>query len=191
MQKRKNKKKLSLIPHSAPVATSYKAPLSVVIEKEYKALIATISQVPEALHTTKLVEGTGGQVSVKDIVAYQIGWGQFLIDWYTTGLTGQIPQMPGGGFTAWDYTGLAHHFYAAYGQHTLAEQLTMFHAIVQKILAIVEREYEQDNLHKLDVWAWCTLTSGKQWPLSKWITINTSAPYKRATGLVKKILKTV
>ncbi len=49
------------------------------------------------------------------------------------------------------------------------EQLKEFNRVVVEILEIVEREYKSENLDKEGVWKWCTLVSGKQWPLSKWI----------------------
>lgn len=42
------------------------------------------------------------------------------------------------------------------------------------------------QLDQRGIWAWCTLASGKQWPLSKWIRVKTASPYKRAVQLIKK-----
>ena len=129
-------------------------------------------------------------MSVADLVAYQIGWDKLLIDWYEAGLEGKMPLMPGEGFARWDYVGLAKHFYAKYAYDSGPEQLKKLHNVVLLIIEIVEKEYKSGNLDKMGVWLWCTLRSGKQWPLSKWIMVNTVAPYKRAVSLVKKFLKT-
>ena len=94
--------------------------------------------------------------------------------------------MPGEGFTTWDYKGLAQHFYRAYAYNNQIEQLHAFNDLIQQILTLVETEYETGNLDKIGIWPWCTLASGKQWPLSKWIVVNTSSPYKRAAGVLKK-----
>lgn len=56
------------------------------------------------------------------------------------------------------------------------------------ILDIVETENQTDNLDRTGVWPWCNLPSGKQWPLNKWIRVNTASLYKRAFSLVKKNL---
>ena len=56
--------------------------------------------------------------------------------------------------------------------------------IVIEIVQIVEQESVSGNLDKLGVWKWCNLKSGKQWPLRKWIRVNTIAPYKRAYKLL-------
>lgn len=167
----------------------YKAPLSVSIAKEYNKLIQIISMIPLELQVPKAIDFTGGKVSISDALAYQIGWGNLLIGWYTAGIQNQIPQMPGEGFSTWDYVGLAQHFYTAYGSKDLAEQLQIFKEVVQRILEIVEKEYQTGNLDKTRIWQWCTLPSGKEWPLSKWVTVNTVAPYKRASAATRAFLK--
>ncbi len=173
------------------IGNHYKAPLSKTIEKEYNGLLKTLLLVPANQRATKAMDGTGGKVSITDIIAYQIGWGTLLIGWYETGLKNKMPEMPGDGFSTWDYTRLAQHFPQKYHYNTFEEQLKKFHAIVAQILEIVEQEYQSGNLDRVGVWSWCTLPSGKQWPLSKWITVNSAAPYKRATRLIKTFLKTV
>lgn len=164
----------------------YQAPLSRKICIEYNKLLLLISQTAPEFYYQKTIDGTGGKVSIADIVAYQIGWGKLLINWYDSGLQYKKLVMPGEGFETWDYIGLAKHFYAKYQFDNLDEQYQEFYIVVQAILGIVEAECASGNLDKLSVWPWCTLQSGKQWPLSKWITVNTAAPYKRAYGLIKQ-----
>jgi hypothetical protein len=165
------------------INSTFQAPLSKSIQKEYNKLTQTISQIPQHNYASKEIQGTGGKVSVADIVAYQIGWGTLLFDWYQAGINSKNPQMPGDGFDSWDYSGLAQHFYKKY--HALPkEQQKMFHLLVVNILSITELEFKNNNLDTLGVWDWCTLKSGKQWPLSKWIQVNTVT----AALLIKKLL---
>lgn len=121
-----------------------------------------------------------------DLIAYQIGWGKCLIRWYEAGIQGEMPKMPGEGFLTWDYTGLAQHFYQTYQFDNAEEQMRIFHQTVLRILEIVETEHQTGNLDQMGVWPWCTLPSGKKWPLSKWIRVNTASPYKQAARLIKK-----
>lgn len=58
--------------------------------------------------------------------------------------------------------------------------------MVKRIIKITEKEHSNNNLDKKNVWKWTKLKSGKNWPLSKWIRINTSSPYKRARALIRK-----
>lgn len=169
----------------------YHAPLSQSIHKEYNKLIDIISLIPQKQRTLKKTDSTGGLVSVVDIIAYQIGWGTLLIEWYETGLKNKMPDMPGEGFSSWDYTGLARHFYEKYHYDGGEKQNKQFYGVVKRILEIAEAEYLTSNLEKTGIWTWCTLQSGKPWPLSKWITVNTVAPYKRASSSLRKFLKTI
>ena len=166
--------------------TILRAPLSQEIQREYDKLINLIASIPVSSRILKQIDGTGGQVSITDLIAYQIGWGKCLIGWYESGIKGEAPIMPGEGFTTWDYTAIAQHFYQKYHYYNPDEQSQVFHQIVLELLDIVEKEYQLGNLDRIGVFSWCTLKSGKQWPLSKWIKINTSSPYKRAYQLIKK-----
>ena len=40
------------------------------------------------------------------------------------------------------------------------------------LTVIAPPEQQTRNLDQKSIWPWCTLTSGKKWPLSKWIRIN-------------------
>jgi len=135
------------------------------------------------------LKGTGGPCSVADLLAYQIGWGKLLISWYQAGVAGQSIVMPGDGFTTWDYEGLARHFYKNYSYENAAAALKEFTDVVGQISVFVEHEHVTGNLYDVGVWEWCTLRSGKQWPLEKWVRVNTIAPYKRATAMIRKAMK--
>ena len=161
-------------------------PLSQDIQKAYDQLIKTVSSVPAAKRSTKMIEGTGGRISISHLIAYQIGWGRCLIRWYETGIKGEQPEMPGDGFSKWDYVAIAKHFYQKYGYDASNQQMKVFHETVSQILEITQKEQQTGNLDQEGIWPWCTLSSGKKWPLSKWIRINTISPYKRANQLIKK-----
>ena len=163
-----------------------KASLSQEIQREYEKLINLVSLIPVSSRILKQIEGTGGKVSITNLIAYQIGWGKCLIEWYESGIKGEYPIMPGEGFSTWDYNAIARHFYQKYHYHDPNEQNQVFHQVVLQLLDIVEKEHQTGNLDRIGIWSWCTLKSGKQWPLSKWIKINTSSPYKRARQLIKK-----
>ncbi len=165
--------------------TALKAPLSQEICHAYMQLMKYITPLHPASRTLKEIEGTGGKISVNDLIAYQIGWGKCVIRWYETGIQGQIPTMPGEGFSKWDYVAIAQHFYQKYHYPNPLEQNQIFDQTVRQLLYIVEKEHQTGCLDQIGIWPWCTLQSGKQWPLSKWIKINSSSAYKRATSLVK------
>lgn len=164
----------------------YKSELAKTIYQAQQKLFNAFTKIPLENRQRKTIDFTGGKASVSDIIAYQIGWGKLLISWYEAGIRSETPEMPGEGFTTWNYTGLAHHFYKKYAYASAKEQEQVFRDVVNRIIKICETEYKTGNLDMVGVWAWCRLSSGKEWPLSKWVTVNTVAPYKRAAALLKK-----
>jgi hypothetical protein len=168
---------------------SLKAVLSQEILREYFRLMEVVTPSPVAARIQKRVAGSGENVSISDLIAYQIGWGKCLIRWYEVGIRQEASQMPGEGFSNWDYKSIAHHFYQKYQYDSFQEQENVFHQVVTRILEIVEEEFKKGRLDKLGVWSWCTLRCGKKWPLSKWVKANTSSPYKRATLMIKRSYK--
>lgn len=158
------------------IEESFHAPLSIEIQTEYNKLVETI-------------EAAEGKVSVSDLIAYQIGWGKRLLDWYKTGIQGKLPEMPGEGFSSWDYTAISKHFYQKYQYDRARKQRLEFYKVVTQILEIVETEHQTGNLDQIGIWPWCRLKSGKEWPFSKWVRVNTVAPYKRARSLLRKSIR--
>lgn len=153
------------------------------IENESDRLVKIIMSIPPSDRALKVMEGTGGKVSAFDLLAYQIGWGKNLIRWYEEGVLGQEPEMPGNGFSTWNYVAIAKDFYTKVAKEN---NIKAFRQVVARIIEIVETEEPSGQLDQIGVWDWCTLASGKKWPLRKWIQVNTVAPYKRAIQLIKK-----
>lgn len=158
-------------------------PLSQEIEAAYTHLINAIG---DHDRSKKVIDWNAKKISLAELIAYQIGWGSCLIRWYEAGIHGKTPDMPGEGFKKWDYRAIAAHFFEKYGYDGGAEQAHHFEEVVRKIANIAKEEEMNGNLTREGVWPWCTLSSGKKWPLEKWIRVNTVSPYKRATGLIKK-----
>lgn len=162
--------------------------LSEEIKSTYLKLDGLLEHVPINLVNEKKIVFAKSLVSIADLIAYQIGWGKLLLQWYQSGIKNQTIQMPGEGFNKWDYKGLAKHFFQIHHYKNFSAQRQVFQQIVQEITAFVEYESQTGSLDKVGVWSWCTLPSGKKWPLSKWVTVNTKSPYKRAKLLIEKSL---
>lgn len=88
--------------------------------------------------------GTGGKVSITDHIAYQIGWGKCLIGWYESGIKGEVPIMPGEGFSIWDYTAIARHFYKKYQYHHRDEQNQVFHEVFYNCSILLKKNIKQE-----------------------------------------------
>lgn len=160
--------------------------LDLEIQRESNRLVDLVSAIPLPHRILKNIDGTGGKISVTDLLAYQIGWGRSLIRWYEAGIQNDVPQMPGDGFLTWNYVAIAQHFYQKYRYDAAEKQLLEFHQVISRILDIVRDEMQSGNLERIGVWSWCTLSSGKEWPLSKWVRVNTVSPYRRASQLLRR-----
>lgn len=165
----------------------YLAPLSQGIAADFAKLRSKLP--PKELRLKRGIESSTGLICIADLIAYQIGWGTFLIRWYEEGIQGLKPHMPGDGFLSWDYNAIAESFYKRYGYDGGDEQMAKLSEITERVLEIVEIEYQNGNLDKKGAWDWCTLSSGTKWPLSKWISVNVHAPCKRTMTLMQKFLK--
>src|SRR5262245_19701209 len=119
------------------------------IQWKYDRLVKMISNIDPSNRTTKMIDGTGGKISVADLIAYQIGWGNCLVRWYETGVKGEVPEMPGDGFSSWNYTAIAKHFYEKYCYDSSDQQMKMFHQTYSRILRITEIEYKTGNLDQI------------------------------------------
>lgn len=123
---------------------------------------------------------------IAERIAYQIGWGRLLLCWYHAGVQGKTPQMPGDGFNTWNYKAIADHFHQTCLYDQGRQQKEIFCKMISDIVSFVEQEHLQGNLDRCGVWSWCTLPSGKEWPLSKWVRVNTVSPWKKTNALLRK-----
>jgi hypothetical protein len=162
--------------------------LATTLPKAHQNLERLLGTIPRELENKRCIDFTGGPVSICDLVAYQIGWGSLVIAWFETGIAGKNPEMPCKGFN-WDYTILAKHFYKLHAKKDLSILRNELCAVVEKILEIITKTDAQGKLETLGHWNWCILPSGKEWPLAKWIQVNTVAPYTRAAKIIRQFMK--
>jgi len=149
--------------------------------------MTAVDRIPLGAHRDKKAMTLSSQsVSVTDLLAYQIGWGKLVIGWYEVGVVQKgTPQMPGDGFTEWKYNDLARHFFKKWPLDQGYQQEVMYYQVATKLIEIVEELHKSGTLDKEGVYEWANLSSGKPWPLAKWIRVNSAAPYDRAAKLVR------
>ncbi len=167
------------------------APLSQQITDCYNTFVQEIHKFSD--RETKNLSFLGGEVSVGDIVAYQIGMGKLLLAWYETGVVRRKnPQIPGEGFESWNEKGLASHLYSKWRLDGGAIQEAVFHAVTSMILGIVEKEHDRGYLDLAGRWTWCSSAAhpqkrvGASWPLSQWVKICTTLPCVQATKVLQQ-----
>jgi len=152
------------------------------IEFHYSKLKTDLHRVPLALTTRKELEGHGkGTVmSVCNLVAYLIGWGELVLKWHDKKEKDLNVDFPETGYK-WNELGrLAQKFYSDYMHLYYDELLERLDQNVEDILSIINAT---DN-HYLYEKPWYD-----KWPLGKMIQLNTSSPYKNARARVRKWMK--
>ncbi len=145
------------------------------LEKDLLAIPA----VPPELTTERTLEGhaKNTQMSLRELVAYLIGWNELVLKWHHKRRNGETVDFPETGYK-WNELGrLAQKFYADYANFGYPELLVEFASAKARMVALVE-SYTDDELYGA---AWYD-----KWTMGRMIQFNTSSPYKNARGRVSK-----
>ncbi|WDZ77720.1 ClbS/DfsB family four-helix bundle protein [Ensifer adhaerens] len=160
-----------------------KAELLKAIDVQFAKLMRELDQVSGDQFREPSLEGhaKGTTMSVGDLVAYLIGWGELVIKWIDRDQRGEPVDFPETGFK-WNELGrLAQKFYADYRALSPKELLTRLRSSREMLEALIK---VRDD-HALYGKPWY----GK-WTLGRMIQFNTSSPYANASGRLRKWKRT-
>lgn len=119
----------------------------------------------------------GTQMSVCNLVAYLIGWGELVLKWQEKKGRGEAVDFPETGYK-WNELGkLAQKFYADYEHLDYLTLLTKFDKVVDEIVLLIEGLDNTDLYEK----SWYD-----KWTMGRMIQLNTASPYKNARARVRK-----
>lgn len=156
-----------------------KADLVDAIRINYMKLRTDLDSVPEGLTGEPTLEGhaKGTEMSVRDLVAYLVGWGELVLKWHSGKSAGRAVDFPETGYK-WNELGrLAQKFYADYADLPYAALLERLAAAKDRILDVIEAT-ENDDLY------------GKPWyetyTLGRMIQFNTASPYDNARKRLRR-----
>ena len=156
-----------------------KTELLAEIDVAYRKLQTELHRVPEELTRVKSMNGhaKGTTMSVCDLVAYLIGWGDLVLKWHAVRSHGKEPDFPKAGYK-WNELGtLAQRFYADYRDRDYRSLLDTYDSTVKNIIRLIERS---DNRLLYDsLWY-------KKYTMGRMIQLNTSSPYKNAYTRIRK-----
>jgi hypothetical protein len=158
---------------------SNKEELIIAIQKDYKKLEAELASILTDLSFQKELEAhTKGQLmSVHDLIAYLLGWGQLLIKWNKRKSANLPVDFPETGYK-WNQLGqLAQKFYDDYQEVDFASLQSLLNSTVKQILDIVKNK----SNHELYEVPWYETYS-----LGRMIQLNTTSPYKNAHARIRK-----
>ncbi len=150
------------------------------IENNYSKLKKDLETIPTELTKEKELEGhaKGTKMSVSDLVAYLIGWGELVLNWNRKKENGKKVDFPETGYK-WNELGkLAKKFYSDYETLDYSDLLDKLDQTVGEIQKLIENNTNEELYEK----PWYD----NKWTKGKMIQLNTSSPYKNARSRVRK-----
>lgn len=118
------------------------------------------------------------------MIAYQLGWMNLILSWEQANQEGREVITPTPKHK-WNKLGsLYQNFYDDYSYFSLKELIQLFEQDIHKMIQLVE-SYSESELFKQGGRQWAT-TAPSNWPIWKWIHINTVAPFKTFRTKIRK-----
>lgn len=156
------------------------AALVTAIQTALEKYLAEFADIPEALKDERVL---ANEKTPSEHLSYQLGWVNLLLQWEKDEQAGKAVCVPAEGYRWNQLGGLYQHFYASYGKYSLCEQQDMLHNAVTELCGWVAG-LSAAELFQTGQRQWADTPA--QWPLWKWVHINTVAPF---TGFRSKIRK--
>tara|TARA_B110000114_G_scaffold174957_1_gene204025 strand:- start:461 stop:976 length:516 start_codon:yes stop_codon:yes gene_type:complete len=154
------------------------------IENNYSKLKKDLETIPTELTKEKELEGHAKEtkMSISNLVAYLIGWGELVLKWNRKKENGEIVDFPETGYK-WNELGkLAQKLYSDYENVDYSDLLNRLDQTVNKTQKLIEKNTNEELYEK----PWYD-----KWTKGKMIQLNTSSPYKNARIRVRKWTKTL
>lgn len=149
------------------------------IRTNYTKLEKDLIDIPIELTVEKELDGhaKGTKMSICNLVAYLIGWGELVLKWNMQIEKGEVVDFPEVGYKWTELGLLAQKFYSDYSNESYEQLLEKLDKTVRLLIKLVEKN-TNDVLYKT-IWY-------KVYPMGRMIQLNTSSPYKNARIRVRK-----
>lgn len=131
---------------------------------------------------SKLIDGVDRTPS--QIISYQLGWLDLIRKWDDDEAAGKIVVTPAPEYKWNNLGGLYQSFYVEYSDHSLLELQNLFNRKVEDLIEWLNN-FTQDDLFIAGGRKWASSTPSN-WPVWKWIHINTVAPFKSFRNKIRK-----
>lgn len=118
------------------------------------------------------------------MIAYQLGWMNLILDWEKQEQQGHIVITPTADYKWNNLRGLYENFYKQYKEYTLEELCTMFIKAEQQVIELINKLTDVE-LFQQGGRKWSSSTPSN-WAICKWIHINTVAPFKSFRTKIRK-----
>lgn len=156
------------------------------ISNRAKLFIDEFSDIDEA-DRNKLVDGVDRTPA--QMIAYQLGWLNLILDWEQKEKQGIIVITPHPDYKWNNLGGLYEAFYKQYDGYSLNELCAMFKEMEHKIVELIH-SYTETELFQPGGRTWSSSTPAN-WAIWKWIHINTVAPFKSFRSKIRKWKKSI
>lgn len=151
------------------------------IEKTANLFIQEFNDIKEAQKDVMVEEIDRTPVQM---IAYQFGWLNLLMNWDRDELTGKEVTTPALGYKWNELGGLYQSFYTQYENYSLSELKNEYIETVAKFVEWVD-SFTEKEIFEQDVRKWASSTPSK-WPIWKWAHINSVAPFKSFRTKIRK-----
>ena len=161
-----------------------KAALLAAIDSEYRKLCTELAGIASADSQRCELPGhaAGTQISVCNLLAYLVGWGELVLKWHARKQAGLAVDFPETGYR-WNQLGpLAQKFYADYATADFDSLQAQLADVVGRIRQLIA-SYDDAALYG-QPWY-------DKWPLGRMIQFNTSSPYSNARKRLRQWKKSL
>jgi hypothetical protein len=143
-----------------------------------------IREFDDITETENNIRLNGVDRTPREMIAYQLGWMDLILKWDSNELAGKEVVMPAPGYK-WNQLGpLYESFYDKYKNQSLTELKELFKSSVSSFINWLQN-FSDDQLFQPGGRKWAASTKSN-WPICKWVHINTVAPFKSFRSKVRK-----
>lgn len=122
--------------------------------------------------------------SPAQMIAYQLGWMNLILLWEEKNKNNETVITPSENYKWNNLSGLYQSFYKKYENYSIKKLIAEFNITVKKITDLIEI-YTEEELFEQNQRQWASSTPSN-WPIWKWIHINTVAPFKTFRTKIRK-----
>lgn len=151
------------------------------IDKRAKLFIDEFDEVSEE-DKDYMVEGVDRSPS--QMISYQLGWLNLLMQWDSDELNNKEVITPADGYKWNNLGGLYEDFYRQYRAYSLNELKDLFKSSVKEFTSWLDT-FTNEELFSQDIRKWASSTASR-WPIYKWAHINSVAPFKSFRSKIRK-----
>jgi len=143
-----------------------------------------IKEFEDVAEADKNIRYDGVDRTPQEIIAYQLGWMDLIRGWDNDELSGKEVITPSPGYK-WNQMGALYQgFYDTYQNESLARLRELFVSSVESLVEWLNG-FTEDELFKPGGRKWAASTASN-WPIWKWVHINTAAPFKSFRSKIRK-----